>query len=579
MTMKPKAPKFRIRRAPSRPGSEGESPVPATEPGDAVAPKPAQADASMTLNEPVDDGFGDAAFPGSKKAAVDAKAETTIAEIRREGLTGRQLRMARRLAQKQGLSPSSDFDAVRLLREQGIDPFDRANMIELVHNKEGAASGPAPAPEAEGAPEGKAAAVAAAATAAAQPQQQTQKVNLPQTVQQPGRNVPGEHIPQSAPLGLHEVERIQQDIVRRRRKNLGFLFARLTAFVLLPTFLCLIYFAYFATDVYATESEFIVQQAEASSAQPGLLGGTAMATSQDSILVQDYLTSRGAMQRLDEEFGYREHFSDSSVDALQRIAPDASNEDLYRHYTDHVVVGYDPTEGVLRMEVSALTPEMSRVFSEALIDYAEERVDQITERKRADQMRGATETFQESESKMVDAQQTVLQLQEQLGVLDPESETAGLMSQINTLEVQLTEKQLQLSALLDNEQPNRARVAGVEGDIERLGQLIADLRSQMTNEGQSDTSLASVTARLSMAQVDLETRTMMMQESLQQLEAARIEANRQVRFLSVGVTPVPPDEPTYPRVFENTLIAFFIFGALYLLVSVTVAILREQVSS
>ena len=565
MTMKPKAPKFRIRRSPTRPGV-GDSSEPPSQPEADGGGVPRE-DAPFTLDQPVEDGFGEQAFPGSKKAATDAKAESTIAEIRREGLTGRQLRMARRLAQRQGLNPSSDFDAVRLLREQGIDPFDRANMIELVHNQENGAE--------EASSKG-----AAVAAAAARAEQQKPKINLPQKVEQPGKNLPGEHIPQSGPLGLHEVERIQRDIVRRRRRNLYMLAARLTAFVFLPTFIALFYFAFVATDVYATKSEFIVQQAEVSgSAAGGLLGGTAMATSQDSILVQDYLTSRGALQRLDEEFGYREHFSDPSIDAIQRVQPDASNEDLYTHYRKHVTVGYDPSEGVLRMEVSALTPEMSRVFSEALIGYAEERVDQITERKRADQMRGANETFQDAEAKMVEAQETVLALQEQLGVLDPQSETAGLMNQINTLEVQLTEKQLQLSALLDNARPNQARVAGVEGDIERLQQLIADLRSQMTNEGRSDTSLASVSARLRMAEVDLETRTMMMQESLQQLEAARIEANRQVRFLSVGVTPVPPDEPTYPRVFENTLIAFFIFGAIYLLVSITVAILREQVSS
>ena len=114
---------------------------------------------------------------------------------------------------------------------------------------------------------------------------------------------------------------------------------------------------------------------------------------------------------------------------------------------------------------------------------------------------------------------------------------------------------------------------GVDDDI------VADRRAQLTEESSSQGSLASISARLRMAEVDLETRTMMMQESLQQLEAARVEANRQVRFLSVGVSPVPPDEPTYPKVFENTLIAFFIFGAVYLLISVTVAILREQVSS
>ena len=454
-------------------------------------------------------------------------------------------------------------------------------MIELVHSPQGEGNAnAAPAGErtapANASEPGKGAAIAAATANAGQKRSQT---NLPQTVPEKPKNLPGEHVPQTGPLGLHEIERIQRDIVRRRRRNIMFLVARLAAFVFLPTLLCMFYFAFVATQSYATKSEFIVQQAEVSGGTGGLLGGTAMATSQDSILVQDYLTSRGALQRLDEEHGYRAHFSDPGIDSLQRIAPDASNEDLFAHYSKHVTVGYDPTEGVLRMEVSALSPEKSRIFSEALIGYAEERVDAITERKRNDQMEGANASFEDAESKMVEAQEKVLQLQEQLGVLDPKSETAGLMTQINTLEVQLVEKRLQLSQLMDNAQPNAARVSGVEGDIERLQQLIADLRSQMTNEGQSDTSLASITARLRMAEVDLETRTMMMQEALQQLEVARIEANRQVRFLSIGVTPVPPDEPTYPKVFENTLISFFIFGAIYLLVSVTIAILREQVSS
>ena len=54
---------------------------------------------------------------------------------------------------------------------------------------------------------------------------------------------------------------------------------------------------------------------------------------------------------------------------------------------------------------------------------------------------------------------------------------------------------------------------------------------------------------------------------------------RQVRFLSISVAPIPPDEPTYPKVFENTLIAFFVFAGVYLLLSITVAVLRDQVSN
>ena len=406
------------------------------------------------------------------------------------------------------------------------------------------------------------------------------KAGLPQTIEQP-KNLPGKHIPQSGgPMGMHEIERIQRDIARRRRRKMLFLTGRLAVFVLIPTIACFFYFAFVATPSYETKSEFIVQQAEAAAAGGGgLLGGTPLASSQDSILVQDYLTSREALQRLDEEFGYREHFSDPSIDSLQRVDADGSNEALYKHYSGNVKVGFDSTEGVLRMQVSAYSPEMSKIFSEALIGYAEERVDRVTERKRTDQMRGANESFADAESKMVAAQQAVLDLQIQAGVLDPQSETSSLMTQIGTLETQLTEKRLQLSQLQDNLRPNAARVAGVEGDISRLETLIADLRSQLTERSSDQGSLASITSRLRMAEVDLETRTLMMQESLQQLESARIEASRQVRFLSVGVAPVPPDEPTYPKVFENTLIAFLIFGALYLLASVTAAIVREQVSS
>ena len=44
------------------------------------------------------------------------------------------------------------------------------------------------------------------------------------------------------------------------------------------------------------------------------------------------------------------------------------------------------------------------------------------------------------------------------------------------------------------------------------------------------------------------------------------------------VPPIAPDRPTYPRSFENTVLAFLVFAGIYLMVSLTAAILREQVS-
>ncbi len=560
MTTRPKARRFRIRRsadAEQRPDSQGARRTtarakPETDDGFGDEPFPTARKSKPKPQAPAPKAKAEAKAPPPKKPAkAPAAAPSESAEvageldaIRKEGLTARQLRMARRLASKHGLAPTSDFDAVRLLRKSGIDPFQRANMLELV-----VAEQPEPEPKAE--------------------------VPVPVT----GTALSTE-VADPSTYRNREIQEMQRDIARRRKRRIVSLVARLGAFVLLPTLIAAWYFFVVATPMYATKSEFVIQQADGGggTGMGGLLAGTGMATSQDSTTVQSYLGSREAMLRLDADLGFKAHFSAPEIDVLQRLDPDASNEEAYKKYRKLVKIGYDPTEGIIRMEVVAASPEVSAQFSEALIGYAEEQVDQLTQRLREDQMQGANTVFADAEAKMVAAQEKVLALQEQLGILDPASETSSLMGQISTFETQLAEKRLALQQLLDNPAPNAARVAGVEGDISRLETLVGDLRSQLTESNAGVGSLAQVTGQLRMAEVDLETRTMMMQESLQSLEAARTEANRQVRYLSTGVNPVPPDEPTYPRAFENTVLAALIFAGIYLMISLTASILREQVS-
>ncbi|WP_083626701.1 capsule biosynthesis protein [Rhodovulum sp. ES.010] len=543
--MNPTAKKYRIRR--SAAAAQPARPSAAAGAGDGFGPKPvANAAAEPRPAAPA----AAAPTPPQHAPREPATPEQEIAAIRAEELTGRQLRMARRVAQKHGLSPASDHDAVRLLRGQGIDPFQRANMLEIARN-EVADGGGAP-----------------------------RQIQLPRTMPAGGgmparpANTPGE-------TRLREVREIQRDIARRRRRSLAMMLARLAAFVLLPTAIAGLYYFKLATPIYATNSEFVIQQADgqAGGGLGSLFQGAGLAAQQDSINVQSYLQSRDAMLRLDSDLGFRTHFSQAHIDPIQRLATDASNEAAYKLYKKAVKIGYDPTEGILRMEVRAADPATSASFSEALISYAEQRIDGMTTRLREDQMAGARQSYTEAEARVAEAQQRVLALQEKLGVIDPASETRALMGQIATFETQLREKRLQLLQLMDNPRPNEARVRGVEGEMQRLEDLVASLRASMTEDGTRGESLARISAELRIAEADLANRQLLLQQGLQQLETARIEANRQVRYLSLGVSPVAPDEATYPRAFENTALALLIFGGIYLMVSLTLSILREQVSA
>ncbi|WP_323765990.1 capsule biosynthesis protein [Marinovum sp.] len=490
---------------------------------------------------------------GEVSSAAQVAGETDMEAIRQEGLTGRQLRMARRMAQKHGLAVTSDFDAVRQLRQRGIDPFQRANMLELVVSAQEDADLPA----------------------------KKGKVQLPQTVPAPGKNLPATETANPMERRIREIGDIQRDIAKRRRRKSMLLLTRLAFFVGLPTLICGWYFYAVATPMYATKSEFLIiaNDGAGSAGMGGLLSGTQFATNQDAIAVQSYLMSKDAMLRLDQDVGFRSHFTQDWIDPIQRLDADASNEAAYKLYKKNIEIGYDPTEGVIRMEIVAANPEVSAQYTKALIDYAEDRVDSLSQRKREDQLQGAKEALEEAEAARRDAQLRLVELQQVSQVLDPEGRIASLRQQINNVEVQVQERELQLQALLDNARPNQAKVEGARGDIRRLNDLLARLQADMTQASEGENSLAQLSSEIQMAQADLATRDLMLQEALTSLSQTRREANAQVRYLQTAVAPVASQDPSYPRSFENTILAFLIFGGIYLLISLTASILREQVSS
>lgn len=485
-------------------------------------------------------------------------AADTLDAIRSEGLSARQLRMAMRVAQKYGIRATSAHEAVLLLRKRGVDPFARATLLELVQD--------------------------------ASPAQSREIAMRAETV-------PAIHDDSITPVAAakermarlandreKELRKVQRDIAKRRRKRLALLGARILVFVTLPTFIATWYFYLIATPMYGTESQFIIQQADSTGGMGELAGmlpsasGMGLGGQNEAASVQSFLQSRSAMMRLDAEEGFKSHFSGENIDLLRRLPADATDEAAFRLFKRHVLIGYDPTEGVVRMEVIAASPEDSERFSRALIRYAEEHVDMMTQRLRDSQMTEARQSLEDAQQKLIEARLAVVDLQESSAVMSSEVELSLLSQQIGVLEAELTQTRLSLQEMRSNMRPNPARLQPLERREEALRAQIEALRGSMTRDTSGVVSLARTQSQLIMAEAEVQTREMMRAQAMQQLESARIEVSRQVRYLALSVEPVAPDEPTYPRKLENSALAFLIFLGIYLFVSMTGSVLREQIS-
>lgn len=374
-----------------------------------------------------------------------------------------------------------------------------------------------------------------------------------------------------------EIAAIQRELVQRRRSRFLLLWLRLAFFVVLPTFLVGNYYYNHATDLYSTKSNFKIQAA-AASGDPAMAQAATLAASSDAIAIQDFLTSREAMRIVDSEFDLIAHYQDVTVDPIQRLEADASENDAYALYSDRVLIGFDLAEGIIRMEVIDADPEMALALSNRMIELAEGRVEEMSDRTEQSTVANAQKVLEDAEAALDEAYEEVLVLQEQLGIFSTETEISLIQGQISNLTGQLQDRELSRVALLENPRPNQTQLRILDAEIERLRDAIAEQRGLIVNAQEGSASLARISAEVSRAEAELETRRALQLAAFEGVDAARREADRRSIFLARAVNPVLPVTPSYPRAFEYTVLSFIIFFAAYLIVSLTISILREQMS-
>jgi capsular polysaccharide transport system permease protein len=115
--------------------------------------------------------------------------------------------------------------------------------------------------------------------------------------------------------------------------------------LIVPTAVAAVYYGFIASDVYISESRFVVRNPDRASAPTGL--GALLQTSgfsrsqDDTYSVHDYVMSRDALLELNDQLKIRDLFSRPSVDFVNRFSSwgfEKSFESFYIYYQKHVSV-------------------------------------------------------------------------------------------------------------------------------------------------------------------------------------------------------------------------------------------------
>lgn len=351
--------------------------------------------------------------------------------------------------------------------------------------------------------------------------------------------------------------------------------------VALPSLLSAAYYGFLASDIYVSESRFVVRSAQRQGAASGLgallqsgLSGFSRSVD-DAYAVQDFILSRDALRQLDTAMGLRALFSNEEIDRLSRFPAwdfDDSFEGLHRYYQRRVEVSLDTASGIATLRARAFDADNAVQMNARLLEGAERLVNQLNDRARKDLIQFASAEVVSAEKRAKDAIVAVSRFRGERGVVDPERQTMLHLQQIAKLQDELIAAKTQIAQLkaFAPENPQRAslelRVKTLQGEMDaELGKVAGGAKS-----------LTGKAAEFQRLALEREFAERNLASSLAALEQARNEAHRKQLYLERIAQPSLPDIAVEPRRLRAVLsIAIFAVVAWGIL-SMLLAGIREH---
>src|ERR1035437_8636315 len=331
--------------------------------------------------------------------------------------------------------------------------------------------------------------------------------------------------------------------------------------VVIPTLLSSVYFGLVASDIYVSESRFVVRspQHPSSSGIGALFQGAGFSRSQeDTYPVHDYIFSRDALKMLDRTFLLGKAFSSPNVDIFSRFAGldfDKSFEALHRYYLKRVSIEQDSLSSISTLSVSAFSAVDAFQLNERLLEMSEGLVNQLNERGRQDMILFASTEVGAAEGKAKAAALAVSNYRNLNGVFDPERQSALQLQQGSKLQDDLISTKILLAQVLsltrDNPQIPALR--------QRVHTLESEIGSETAKVAGGDGSLARKSTEYEGLILERGFAEKQLAAALTSLEQARNDAQRKQLYLERIVQPNLPDVAMEPRRVRN-VIATLILG-------------------
>ena len=349
--------------------------------------------------------------------------------------------------------------------------------------------------------------------------------------------------------------------------------------VILPVSAAIAYYGFLASDVYVSESEFVIHSPQKQSSGGsgggvvGLLQAAGFSSGSEGApgAAVEFASSRDALRAINQGGAFEKAYTRPSISIFDRFKPlglRGSFEHLYDYYLGKVSLATDSTTSVSTLTVRAFTPQDAYRFNGELLNLTEHLVDNLNERETQDLVRYSQSDVDIAKARSQRAALALAAYRTRSGVVDPQAQSQAALTLISSLQAQLISSKTELAGIEQYAPQNpripvlRTQIAAIEGEIKQsLGKVVGDHQSSLNG--------TSVEYQRLFLESDFADKQLA--GALAQLDQARDEARRQQVYLDRVVQPNLPDAPIEPRrlrdIFAVLVLSLIAFGIVKMLVA------------
>lgn len=357
-----------------------------------------------------------------------------------------------------------------------------------------------------------------------------------------------------------------------RIKNINrlFLFS-----VVIPTLISVLYFGLIASNVYISESRFIVYSPGESSGGSGLsslLGNLSGNNSSSAAYnIHDYVDSWDAMMALHQAYDLKAIYGNKQIDIFNRFGgalyPFASMVDLHKYYSAMVTDSIDSTSGITKLTVRAFSAQDAEKINAFLLQKSQDIINELNETARNKAVMYAQGQVDAAEGKLRAAMLDLAKYRNSQKIFSPVEQSTLQLTMIAKMQDQLLQQKSELDSIAAHA-PKNPQLPVLKSSIQSLEHQINEETAKVTG---SDQSLANKDIKYEGFLVSQLLSQKLLESAVASLEQAKITAQKQELYLETISRPNLPDASQEPKRFQNILasflVALIVWGVLTIVIS------------